>query len=105
MRSSICLNFLVNKWRPSGPKSLVIVETQTQQDFSILEKLYTNIVLLGDQGINSWQIEYSSEFHMTGDSALFPLFQSGKSEVTVLTAMVIGLMTKEMLHFLFMRDA
>ena len=57
-----------------SPKSLVIVETQTQQDFSILEKLYTNIVLLGDQGINSWQIEYSSEFHMTGDSALFPPF-------------------------------
>ena len=55
-----------------SPKSLVIIEPQTMKDLSILEKLYTQITLLADQSEYSWQIQYTSEFHMTNDSALFP---------------------------------
>lgn len=55
-----------------SPKSLAIIEAQTERDLTILDKLYANTVLLGDQGSNSWQVEYAAEFHMTNDSKLFP---------------------------------
>ncbi len=54
-----------------SPKSLAIVEPQSQRDIDILEKLYTNTVLLGDQSERGWQIEYSREFDMTNDSKRF----------------------------------
>lgn len=55
-----------------SPKSLVVVELQTPRDRVILEKLYSNTVLLGDQDSRGWQIHYATEFHMTNDSKLFP---------------------------------
>ncbi len=54
-----------------SPKSLAVVELQTQRDFAILNKLYSNTVLFGEQHAYSWQIDYSAEFHMTNDSKLF----------------------------------
>jgi hypothetical protein len=55
-----------------SPKSLVIIEPQAQHDLNILEKLYTNTLLLGDQSEQSWQIQYTREFNMTDDANLFP---------------------------------
>lgn len=55
-----------------SPRSLAIVEAQTRRDLAILDKLYSDTVLLGDQREASWQIDYSAEFHMTNDSKLFP---------------------------------
>ncbi len=55
-----------------SPNSLAIVEIQTAHDLAILEKLYSNTVLLGSQGIDGWQIQYAREFDMTNNSALFP---------------------------------
>jgi hypothetical protein len=55
-----------------SPLSLTIVELQTSHDSTIMEKLYTDTVLLGDQGPMGWKIQYSAEFHMTNDSKLFP---------------------------------
>ncbi len=55
-----------------SPKSRALLEIQSQRDLEILEKIYANAVLLGDDGPDGWGISYATEFHMTGDSKLFP---------------------------------
>jgi len=55
-----------------SPKSRAILEIQSERDLEILEKIYANAVLLGDEGPDGWGIRYSTEFHMTNDSHLFP---------------------------------
>ena len=55
-----------------SPNSRAILEIQSQRDLEILEKIYDNSVLLGDEGPNGWGLKYACEFHMTGDSKLFP---------------------------------
>ena len=55
-----------------SPRSRAILEIQSQRDLEILEKIYANSVLLGDQGPNGWGIRYAREFDMTNDSRLFP---------------------------------
>ena len=55
-----------------SPKSQAILEIQSRRDLEILEKIYANSVLLGDDGPDGWGIKYATEFHMTNDSKLFP---------------------------------
>ena len=55
-----------------SPRSRAILEIQSQRDLEILEKIYANSVLLGDNGPHGWGIRYATEFHMTNDSHLFP---------------------------------
>lgn len=55
-----------------SPKNRAILEIQSQRDLEILEKIYDNCVLLGDEGPNGWGLKYVREFDMTGDSKLFP---------------------------------
>ena len=55
-----------------SPKSRAILEIQSARDLEILEKIYANSVLLGDDGPDGWGIKYATEFHMTNDSKLFP---------------------------------
>ena len=55
-----------------SPKSRAILEIQSKRDLEILEKIYANSVLLGDDGPDGWGIRYATEFHMTNDSHLFP---------------------------------
>jgi hypothetical protein len=55
-----------------SPRSQAILEIQSRRDLEILEKIYANSVLLGDEGPDGWGIEYATEFHMTNDSKLFP---------------------------------
>ena len=55
-----------------SPKSLAILEIQSARDLEILEKIYKDSVLLGDDGPKGWGIRYATEFHMTNDSRLFP---------------------------------
>ena len=55
-----------------SPKSRAILEIQSRRDLEILEKIYANSVLLGDDGPDGWGIRYVREFDMTGDSKLFP---------------------------------
>ena len=43
-----------------------------RRDLEILEKIYANGVLLGDDGPDGWGIKYAREFDMTNDSKLFP---------------------------------
>ena len=55
-----------------SPRSKAILEIQSARDLEILEKIYANSVLLGDDGPDGWGISYATEFHMTNDSKLFP---------------------------------
>ena len=56
-----------------SPKSRAILEIQSARDLEILEKIYANGVLLGDDGPKGWNIRYSQgDFNMTSDSHLFP---------------------------------
>jgi len=55
-----------------SPKSRAILEIQSKRDLEILEKIYANSVLLGDDGPDGWGITYAREFDMTNDSKLFP---------------------------------
>lgn len=55
-----------------SPNSKAILEIRHPRDFEILQKLYANGVLLGDEGPDGWGIEYAREFDMTNDSKLFP---------------------------------
>ena len=55
-----------------SPKSRAILEIQSARDLEILEKIYKDSVLLGDDGPKGWGIRYATEFHMTNDSRLFP---------------------------------
>ncbi len=55
-----------------SPKSRAILEIESRRDLEILEKIYKNSVLLGDDGPDGWGIRYAREFDMTNDSKLFP---------------------------------
>jgi len=55
-----------------SPKSKAILEIRTRRDLAILDKIYANSVLLGDDSPDGWGIQYATEFHMTNDSELFP---------------------------------
>lgn len=56
-----------------SPRSKSILEIQSSRDLKILEKLYANSVLLGDDGSGGWGIKYAQgDFNMTTDSKLFP---------------------------------
>ena len=55
-----------------SPNTGALLEIRTDRDLKILEKMYSNGVLLGDDGPQGWGIQYATEFHMTNDSKLFP---------------------------------
>ena len=56
-----------------SPKNKAILEIRTRRDLEILDKIYSNSVLLGDQSPHGWQIKYAQgDFNMTSDSHLFP---------------------------------
>ena len=53
-----------------SPRSKAILEIQSARDLEILEKIYANSVLLGDDGPEGWGMKYTREFDMTNDSKL-----------------------------------
>jgi hypothetical protein len=56
-----------------SPRSLAILEIQSPRDLEVLEKIYANSVLLGDDGVTGWSIKYAQgDFNMTSHSKLFP---------------------------------
>ena len=56
-----------------SPRSKAILEIQSARDLEILQKIYANSVLLGDDGPDGWGITYNQgDFNMTSDSKLFP---------------------------------
>lgn len=65
------LDYPADRVTTFSPKSLSILEVQSQRDLEVLTRIYANSVLLGDDGPDGWGIEYATEFHMTNDSKLF----------------------------------
>ncbi|MBX3023797.1 hypothetical protein KF840_02695 [bacterium] len=56
-----------------SPRTRAILEIRQKRDLEVLEKIYANSVLLGDDSENGWGIEYAQgDFNMTSDSKLFP---------------------------------
>lgn len=55
-----------------SPFSTALVEIRDPRDVAILDRMYSNGVLLGDQSERGWGLKYGTEFHMTNDSKLFP---------------------------------
>lgn len=55
-----------------SPYSKAILEIRSEQDLRVLQKIYANGVLLGDQSERGWGVKYAREFDMTNDSKLFP---------------------------------
>lgn len=62
----------VSEIQEFSPHSGAILEIRTTRDLEIVKKLYANGVLLGDKSPDGWNIRYTTEFHMTNDSGLFP---------------------------------
>ena len=71
MRTATC-RCLVSEIEEFSPHSGAILEIRTPRDLEIVKKLYANGVLLGDKSPDGWNIRYTTEFHMTNDSELFP---------------------------------
>ena len=55
-----------------SPKSRAILEIESARDLELLEKIYANSVLLGDDTPRGWEIKYQLEFMMNTDAHLFP---------------------------------
>ncbi|NLF62119.1 MAG: hypothetical protein GX574_13315, partial [Lentisphaerae bacterium] len=62
----------VSQIKRFSPESLSLLEIKSAKDLEILGRIYENSILVGDESEDGWKIQFSSEFHMTGDSALFP---------------------------------
>ncbi|MCT7973670.1 Eco57I restriction-modification methylase domain-containing protein [Laspinema olomoucense] len=58
--------------RKFSPNTGALLEIRSDRDLAILEKMYNNGVLLGDNSPEGWGIQYAREFDMTNDSKLFP---------------------------------
>ena len=54
-----------------SPKNHAVLEITSEDDLDILDKLYTNSVLLGEEESNDWNIHYAREFDTTNESKLF----------------------------------
>ncbi len=56
-----------------SPFSKSILEIRSPEELRILNKIYTNGILLGDRSSQGWQVIYrQGDFNMTADSKLFP---------------------------------
>ena len=56
-----------------SPISKTIIEIRSNEDLLVLQRIYGNSVLLGDQSEQGWGVKYAREFDMTNDSKLFPV--------------------------------
>lgn len=55
-----------------SPGTGAMLELRTARDLGVLERLYADGVLLGDDGPDGWCFQCAREFDMTNDSKLFP---------------------------------
>lgn len=69
---SVYLNTEYEQIKKFSPIHNTFLEFRHKNDLALARKLYSNAVLFGEKGEGSWNIDYSSEFHMTNDSELFP---------------------------------
>jgi hypothetical protein len=69
-----------------SPDTLSIMEFKSQRDIDIAAKIYGDRPLLGEVREDSWNVKFTTEFHMTNDSHLFvtrdDLVNMGALEIT-----------------------
>jgi hypothetical protein len=71
---ALCTPYTCQQVVRFSPRSRSILEIQSRRDLEILEKIYANCVMLGDDGPDGWGIRYrQGDVNMTSDSKLFPL--------------------------------
>lgn len=58
--------------RQLSPGNRAVLEIRSRRDLEVLERIYANSLLLGDESSDGWGIQYAREFDMTNDSGLFP---------------------------------
>ncbi len=68
---SAAMVFTIDDVRRNSPKSLSLIELRSPRDQAIFRKVYGNSFRIGDNAPGR-EITYSTEFHMTGNSVLFP---------------------------------
>ena len=66
------LAYNLSQIKQFSPRNHAILEVQQLQDIKILEKVYSNPILIGSRESRGWNIRYHTEFHSTGHSRLFP---------------------------------
>ena len=67
--------------RRFSPKSRAILEVESARDLEILDKIYSQGVLLGDDRTDAWEVDYAQgDFNMTSDSQLFSSRQEWESK-------------------------
>ena len=54
-----------------SPDTLSIMEFKRQEDIDITSKIYDDHPLLGEEIEGTWNVKFTTEFHMTNDSHLF----------------------------------
>ncbi|MFH0988480.1 MAG: hypothetical protein V1799_00510 [bacterium] len=65
------LDYSIESIKKLSPFNLSLLEITHRRDAEIIEKIYSNSVLLGDKSPDGWGLEYATEFHMTSDSKYF----------------------------------
>ena len=78
-RNSAALSVTPDDLRNSSPRSLGLVELQSERDLSILRRVNSRSVRLGDNA-PGWSIDYCREFDMTNDSKRFPPLQKWQAK-------------------------
>ena len=69
----LTITYTLAQIKQFSPKGRALLEIQSRRDLEILEKIYANAVLLGDDGPDGWRVQYAQgDFNMTSDSRLFP---------------------------------
>jgi Eco57I restriction-modification methylase len=68
----VAVPYTAQQVRRFSPGSRAFLEVSNRRDLEILEKIYSNSVLLGDESEDGWGVQYRTEFHMSNDSKLFP---------------------------------
>ena len=69
---AIATPYTLDQINSFSPKSRAILEIQSKHNLEIIEKIYSNAVLLGDDSPDGWGIKYKLEFMMNTDARLFP---------------------------------
>lgn len=54
-----------------SPDSLSVMEFQTNRDYEVTEKIYSNWPLLGEHLSNTWNVRFTREYDMTNSRELF----------------------------------
>ena len=72
--------------RKFSPDTLSVMEFKSQWDIDLAAKIYGDWPLLGEAREDSWNVKFTTEFHMTNDSHLFvtrdELEKMGALEIT-----------------------